>query len=75
MFFQMEPEEYDYKRLRRDLQNEYMIQGIAFSGDYGIFQMMDASNAMHPMPATRNCCRWRRRKGLIWRSIKRDDKI
>ncbi len=45
MFFQMEPEEYDYKRLRRDLQNEYMIQGIAFSGDYGIFQMMDASNA------------------------------
>ena len=22
-----------------------MIQGIAFSGDYGIFQMMDASNA------------------------------
>ena len=45
MFFQMESEEYDYKRLRRDLQNEYMIQGIAFSGDYGIFQMMDASNA------------------------------
>ena len=45
MFFQMEPEEYDYKRLRRDLQNEYMIQGIAFSGDYGIFQMLDASNA------------------------------
>ena len=45
MFFQMESEEYDYKRLRRDLQNEYMIQGIAFSGDYGIFQMMDASSA------------------------------
>ena len=45
MFFQTESEEYDYKRLRRDLQNEYMIQGIAFSGDYGIFQMMDASSA------------------------------
>ena len=45
MFFEMEPEEYDFKRLRHDLQNEYMIQGIAFSGDYGVFQMMDASNA------------------------------
>lgn len=37
--------EYDFKRLRRDLENEYGAQGAAFSGDFGFMQMMDVSDA------------------------------
>ena len=37
--------EYDYKRLRRDLENEYGAQGAAFSGGFGFVQMMEASDA------------------------------
>lgn len=37
--------DYDYKRLRRDLENEYAIQSTAFSSGFGFCQMMDASDA------------------------------
>jgi len=37
--------DYDYKKLRKDLENEYMCQGIGFSGGFGAMQMMDASTA------------------------------
>ena len=36
---------YDYKRLRRDLENEYAAQSATFSGCFGFCQMMDASSA------------------------------
>ena len=36
---------YDYKRLRRDLENEYAAQSATFSGGFGFCQMMDASSA------------------------------
>ena len=38
-------QDYDYKRLRKDLENEYGAQGIAFSGGFGFMQMMEASTA------------------------------
>ena len=37
--------DYDYRKLRKDLENEYMCQGIGFSGGFGAMQMMDASTA------------------------------
>jgi hypothetical protein len=37
--------DYDYKRLRKDLENEFFCQGVAFSGDFGMFEMMEASGA------------------------------
>lgn len=37
--------EYDYKRLRRDLENEYAIQSATFSGGFGFSQMLDVSSA------------------------------
>lgn len=37
--------EYDFKRLRRDLENKYGAQGAAFSGGFGFVQMMEASDA------------------------------
>ena len=37
--------EYDYKRLRKDLENEYAIQSATFSGGFGFCQAMDASSA------------------------------
>ena len=37
--------EYDYKRLRKDLENEYAIQSATFSGGFGFCQMLDASDA------------------------------
>ena len=36
---------YDYKRLRKDLVNEYGCQGATFSGGFGFTQMMEAENA------------------------------
>ena len=36
---------YDYKRLRRDLENEYAAQSATFSGGFGFCQMIDASKA------------------------------
>ena len=37
--------DYDYKRLRRDLENEYAAQSAGFSGGFGFCQMLDVSNA------------------------------
>ncbi|MCR4929074.1 MAG: hypothetical protein K5988_03655 [Lachnospiraceae bacterium] len=37
--------DYDYKRLRRDLEDEYAIQSASFSGGFGFCQMLDASDA------------------------------
>ena len=36
---------YDYKRLRRDLEDEFGAQGAAFSGGFGFMEMMEASSA------------------------------
>jgi len=36
---------YDFKRLRRDLENEYAAQSATFSGGFGFGQMMDVSRA------------------------------
>ncbi len=44
-FNQDNNQNYDYKRLRRDLENEYGAQGAGFSGGFGFMQMMEASNA------------------------------
>lgn len=38
-------QEYDYKRLRKDLENEYLAQGLGFSEEFGILQMLEASDA------------------------------
>ena len=43
--FQDKKQEYDYKRLRKDLENEFAIQSVSFSGGFGFCQMMDASSA------------------------------
>ncbi len=40
-----EDDEYDLKRLRKDLEMEYLLQAESFSGDFGLFQMFDASDA------------------------------
>ena len=45
MGFFSDDAEYDYKRLRKDLENEYLCQGVGFSGGFGMMQMMDASSA------------------------------
>lgn len=37
--------DYDYKRLRNDLESEYAAQSAAFSGGFGFCQMLDASDA------------------------------
>ncbi len=37
-------EDYDYDRLRRDLEDEYAIQSAAFSGGFGFVQMCDVQN-------------------------------
>lgn len=39
--------DYDYKRLRRDLEDEFGAQGAAFSGGFGFMEMMEASDASH----------------------------
>ena len=40
-----EDDEYDLKRLRKDLEMEYLLQAESFSGEFGLFQMFDASDA------------------------------
>ena len=37
--------DYDYKRLRRDLEDEFGAQGAAFSGGFGFMEMMEVSGA------------------------------
>lgn len=37
--------DYDYKRLRKDLENEYAIQSASFSGGFGFLEMMEVSDA------------------------------
>lgn len=37
--------DYDYERLRDDLENEYAIQSATFSGGFGFSQMLDVSSA------------------------------
>ncbi|MCR5847644.1 MAG: hypothetical protein K6G75_05945 [Lachnospiraceae bacterium] len=37
--------DYDYKRLRRDLEDEYAIQSATFSGGFGFCQSLEASDA------------------------------
>ena len=39
-------DDYDFKRLRKDLETEYLIQGIGFTGDFGLFEMLEASGAL-----------------------------
>ena len=36
---------YDYKRLRRDLEDEFGAQGAAFSSGFGFMEMMEVSGA------------------------------
>ena len=43
--FDEENKDYDYKRLRRELEDEFAIQSATFSGGFGFCQMMDASSA------------------------------
>ncbi|MCR4930392.1 MAG: hypothetical protein K5988_10400 [Lachnospiraceae bacterium] len=39
------PDDYDLKRLRRDLADEFGCQGAAFSGGLGFMDMMEAETA------------------------------
>lgn len=45
MFGFNDDKDYDYDRLRKDLENEYGAQGAAFSGGLGFMQMMEAETA------------------------------
>lgn len=38
-------EEYDYKRLRKDLSNDFGAMGATFLGGLGFVQMMEAEGA------------------------------
>lgn len=38
-------EEYDYKRLRKDLSNDFGAMGATFLGGLGFVQMMEAESA------------------------------
>ena len=42
--FDDDNKEYDYKRLRRNLADEFGAQGAAFSGGFGFMEMMEASS-------------------------------
>ena len=44
-FFDDDNREYDYNRLRKDLENEYAIQSATFSGGFGFCQMLDVQRA------------------------------
>ncbi len=37
--------DYDYNRLRKDLENEYAAQSATFSGGFGFCQMLDVQKA------------------------------
>ncbi|MCR4649891.1 MAG: hypothetical protein K5776_12525 [Lachnospiraceae bacterium] len=32
--------DYDYKELRKELETEYLCQGIGFSGEFGLFESL-----------------------------------
>ncbi|SDJ70580.1 hypothetical protein SAMN04487760_11213 [Lachnospiraceae bacterium G41] len=44
-FFDDDNREYDYNRLRKDLENEYAIQSATFSGGFGFCEMLDVKRA------------------------------
>jgi len=39
------PQDYDIKRLRRDLADEFGAHGVAFSGGLGFMEMMEVESA------------------------------
>ena len=41
----LNPHDYDIKRLRRDLADEFGAQGAAFSGGLGFMEMMEVESA------------------------------
>ena len=43
--FEDDNNDYDYKRIRRDIEDVYAIQSATFSGGFGFCQMIDASSA------------------------------
>ena len=45
LFDSNNPQDYDIKRLRKDLANEYGCQGAAFSGGLGFMEMMEVESA------------------------------
>lgn len=45
MFWNNDEADYDYKRLRKDLEAEFGAQGAAFSGGFGFMEMMEVSDA------------------------------
>ena len=44
-FFDDDNREYDYNRLRKDLENEYAAQSATFSGGFGFCEMLDVKRA------------------------------
>jgi hypothetical protein len=44
-FFDDDNRDYDYNRLRKDLENEYAAQSATFSGGFGFCQMLDVQKA------------------------------
>ncbi len=44
-FFDDDNREYDYNRLRKDLENEYAAQSATFSGGFGFCEMLDVQKA------------------------------
>ena len=43
--FDDDKRDYDYNRLRKDLENEYAAQSATFSGGFGFCQMIDVQRA------------------------------
>ena len=43
--FEEDDNDYDFKRLRKDIEDEYTIQSATFSGGFGFCQMIDTSSA------------------------------
>ena len=44
-FFDDDNRDYDYNRLRKDLENEYAAQSATFSGEFGFCEMLDVQKA------------------------------
>ena len=45
LFESPNPQDYDIKRIRRDLADEFGAQGAAFSGGLGCVEMMEVESA------------------------------
>ncbi len=45
LFESPNPQDYDIKRIRRDLADEFGAQGAAFSGGLGFVEMMEVESA------------------------------